>query len=424
MTPPSPSLVEVHTADVVAPVADPPITHGAIAVRDGLVIAVGAERDLLAAYPTAPVTSWHGVLIPGLVNAHTHLQYTSFAEVGAEPFENYTAWSVRFVEEYDRRAGEDWVASYRAGADAMVRNGITAIGDIVTDFECRDILHDLEIPGVAYLELIGIDLDDWNRGVGDRLRSAVVEGATSATNRVGISPHAPYSIDAPALTEMADLARELGVRLHIHVGESDGEDELYRSGTGALADRLRVVATRRVAVLEDGGTGLGTAAYVQSLGVLGPTCHVAHGVYLGAEGRRIMADEGTLVALCPRSNHIVGVDAPPVAAFLAEGIPFAIGTDSLGSSPSLDLLDDVAELARLAAAAGTHDVEHELLEAATLHGARALGLDAVTGSLEPGKRADFAVFAVPSVADLIQAGAGRCTATIIGGRVRHARSAE
>ena len=421
MTATTTSAVEIHVADLVAPVTSPPIVDGAVAVANGLIVAVGTERDILATQPNAVVTRWPGLITPGLVNAHTHLQYTSFAAVGAQPYENYTDWSIRFNEEYAARQHDDWTIAYRAGAEQMVRNGITAIGDIVTDFECRDILHDLDIPGVAYLELIGIDLDDWNNGVGTGLRQAVLDGATSPSNRVGISPHAPYSIDAPVLTKMADLARELDVRLHIHVAESDGEDELYRTGTGSLADRLRIVSTRRVALLENGGAGLGAAAFVQSLGVLGPTCHVAHGVYLGSDGRAIMAADQTLVALCPRSNLIVGVDSPPVADFLREAVPFAIGTDSLTSSPSLDLLDDVAELHRLATASGMAppDLSHRLLRAATLHGAQALGLDHSLGSLEVGKRADLAVFGVTSIDELTQSGAGRCRGTIIAGEIRH-----
>jgi len=415
------SAVEIHVADLVAPVTSPPIVDGAVAVANGLIVAIGTEQDIVATHPNAVATRWPGLLTPGLVNAHTHLQYTSFAAVGAQPYENYTDWSIRFNQEYAERQHDDWTIPYRAGAEQMVRNGITAIGDIVTDFECRDILHDLDIPGVAYLELIGIDLDDWNNGVGDGLRQAVLNGATSPSNRVGISPHAPYSIDAPVLTKMADLARELDVRLHIHVAESDGEDELYRAGTGSLADRLRIVTTRRVALLENGGAGLGAAAFVQSLGVLGPSCHIAHGVYLGSEGRAIMAAEQTLIALCPRSNLIVGVDSPPVADFLREAVPFAVGTDSLTSSPSLELLDDVAELHRLAEANGIEapDLGHQLLRAATLHGAQALGLDEILGSLEVDKRADFAVFDVVDVEDLVKSGAGRCAATIIAGQVRH-----
>ena len=184
---------------------------------------------------------------------------------------------------------------------------------------------------------------------------------------------------------MADLARELGVRLHVHVGESDGEDDFYRHGKGSLAERLLQVVNRPLPVLERGGTGLGTAAFARSLGLLGPTCHIAHGVYLGPEGRAIMAAEGTIVALCPRSNRIVGIASPPVAEYLREGVPFAVGTDSLASSPSVDLLADVAELRRLALADGytEGDLDARLLRAATITGAEVLVDTTASRALRP-----------------------------------------
>jgi cytosine/adenosine deaminase-related metal-dependent hydrolase len=369
------------------------------------------------------------VLLPGLVNAHTHLQYTSFDQVGAAPHSDYTAWSVAFVDEYDRRTGEDWVAAARRGAAEMLAAGITCIGDIVTDFVARDVLVEAGIPGVAYLELIGVDAEMWHAGTADRLREAILSAPTTAVTRVGISPHAPYSVDEPVISAMAEMARELGVRLHSHVAESDAEDEYYRTGTGPLAERVRTVATRRVGILERGGTGLGAAELARRLGLLGTDSHIAHGVYLGPDGRRIMAETGTLVALCPRSNLTVGIDPPPVADYLAEGVPFAVGTDSLGSSPSLDLMEDVAMLRRLAVDGGYDrpDLDHRLLLAATLGGATALGLQHVLGSLEPGKRADLAVFELPgdrrpterdAPRRLVEHGASNAVATVLAGSIR------
>ena len=426
---PTGSVRTIHSADVVVPITSAPIGGGAIVVADGTIVAVGPLDAARADYPDAAHTRWPGVLVAGLVNAHTHLQYTSFASVGATQYVDYTAWSARFVEEYDLRHDADWRAIARRGAQEMIASGVTAIGDVVTDLAARDVLVDLDIPGVAYLELIGVDLEDWNGGVGAGLRDAVSSAPTSPWTTVGISPHAPYSVDEPVLTAMADLARDLGVRLHIHVGESDGEDEFYRTGTGSLAERVRRVATRRVGILERGGSGMGTAELTQNLGLLGPTCHIAHGVYLGREGRAIMAANDTVVALCPRSNRIVGIDDPPVGDYLRESVPFAVGTDSLSSSPSLDLMADVKSLHDLAVAGGytADDLDDRLLHAATMGGATALGLDAALGSLEVGKRADFAVFDLPgsepvSAANvarrLVHDGASHCTATVIRGVTR------
>lgn len=415
----------IHVADLVIPVDGAPIPSGAIAVVDGTIVAVGAGDSVVASFPDAPVRRWTGTMTPGLVNAHTHLQYTSFHAVGAEPHPDYTAWSVRFLEEYAEQADVDWVAVAHDGIDQMLRAGITAIGDVVTDFAARDVLWERDLPGVAYLEIIGVDMDDWTGGLEQALRAAVTSAPTTSSTTVGISPHAPYSVDGPVLTAVARLAAELGVRTHIHVAESDGEDEFYRTGTGSLAERVRLVARRRVAPLDAGGLGVGAAEYLRDLGASGPTCHYAHGVYLGIEGRAIAASEGSVVALCPRSNLVVGVDGPPVADYLREGVPFAVGTDSLSSVGSLDLMADVAELRALALDGGyvADDLDSRLLHAATMGGATALGLDGQLGSLTVGKRADFAIFdPLPGHEDpvtrLVASGPGRCVATAVAGRVR------
>ncbi|MEZ5376750.1 MAG: amidohydrolase family protein [Acidimicrobiales bacterium] len=416
--------VTIHVADTVCPIAARPFANGGVAVRAGTIIAVGDSETLRRNFPDAEERRWTGVLTPGLVNAHTHLQYTSFASVGCTRHETYTAWSIAFVEEYEQRRNDDWLASANAGVDQMLANGITCIADIVTDYVARDVLVDRGVPGIAYLELIGTDADSWRQTEAARLRRAITEAPTTQATSIGISPHAPYSLDEPVLEGMAALARALGVRLHVHVAESDGEDEYYRSGTGSLADRLRVVSSRPLGILERGGAGMTAAELVEHLGLTGPDCHIAHGVYLGREGRAIMARTGTVVALCPRSNLVVGIDPPPVADFLREGVPFAVGTDSLGSTPSLDLLEDVALLRSLAVEHGydADDLDHRLLAAATMGGAGALGLDEQLGSLVPGKRADLAVFDVDPSVDLVERslvehGAGSCVATIVGGEI-------
>jgi cytosine/adenosine deaminase-related metal-dependent hydrolase len=170
---------------------------------------------------------------------------------------------------------------------------------------------------------------------------------------------------------------------------------------------------------------MGAAEFASSCGLLGTDSHVAHGVYLGREGRAILRSAGTYVALCPRSNLTVGIDPPPVADFLTEDSLIAVGTDSLGSNTSLDLLQDVAVLRELAVGGGYDrpDLDRRLLAAATLGGAAAIGLDTDLGSLEPGKRADITVFGVdPEISSverrIVEDGAGNCLATLVAGEIR------
>jgi aminodeoxyfutalosine deaminase len=420
----------IHTADVVIPISAPPIGRGAVLVIDGRIVDVGPLTEVAARHPGAEVIEWPGIITPGLVNAHTHLQYTGFDVVGAVRYPDYVAWAVRFVAEYETRPDEDWVEAARSGVEGSLEAGVTCIADVVTDWEARDVLADEGLAGVAYLELIGTDLDQWQGHYRDRLIESLRTAPVTESFRVGISPHAPYSVDEAVIRALVDTAAALDVRLHVHVGEVDTEEELYRTGTGAWAERVRQVARRRLTLADRGGTGMGTAEFVGSLGLLDSRCHFAHGVYLDRAGRAMLKAAGTVVALCPRSNLTVGLDPPPVADYLREEVPFAVGTDSLGSSTSLDPLEDVALLRNLATEGGYDgdDLDSRLLRAATIEGARAMGLDHLLGTIEIGKRADLAVFDLDVDVDhaeeaLVTSGAGRCSATIISGVEQpHSRS--
>ena len=413
-------MLTLHTADLVVPVSSPPIPHGAVVVDGETIVAVGSLEEMGSAHPSAEVTMWEGTLVPGLVNAHTHLQYTSFTEVGAGRHASYVHWSEAFVQEYDLRRGEDWAVTARAGVEQGLRAGVTAYGDVVTDVEAMTALPESGVAGVAYFEIIGVPFDRWEEEVKERVTAILTSTPTSEVFRVGLSPHTPYTVDEPVLIDAADLARRLGVRLHVHLAEVDSEDAYYRTGTGPLVERITMRVGRPWTVVARGGSGMGAAEYARECGLLGSDSHMAHGVYLDREGREILDRSGTYVALCPRSNLTVGADPPPIADYLRENRRIAVGTDSLGSSQSLDLLEDVSLLAELAAKGGytEPDLEDRLLHVATMGGAAALGLDHVIGSLEPGKRADFAVFAVGSVAELVNEGGGNCVGTVTAGSLR------
>jgi aminodeoxyfutalosine deaminase len=165
---------------------------------------------------------------------------------------------------------------------------------------------------------------------------------------------------------------------------------------------------------------------LEALGGLGADVMVAHGVHVDAADRALLRERGTTVVLCVRSNAVLHAGEPPVAAYLAEGNPLAVGTDSLASSPSLDLLAELAALRDIAHRQGapTAGLARRLVEAATVGGARAMGLTDC-GVLLPGARADLAAFAVPVDESedpydaLVDTGAGSCLGTVLGGRLVH-----
>jgi cytosine/adenosine deaminase-related metal-dependent hydrolase len=163
--------------------------------------------------------------------------------------------------------------------------------------------------------------------------------------------------------------------------------------------------------------------HCDELGGLGPDVHVAHGVHVDARDRALLRERQTVVALCTRSNAVLQAGEAPVADYLSEGNPVAIGTDSLASVPDLDLLAEARATRDLARKQGHEHPDEAIVRALTLGGAQALGQD--LGTLHPGGRADLAVFDVPTDGDpheaLLEHGPRRCVATVLGGRIVHRR---
>ncbi|WP_307804620.1 amidohydrolase family protein [Curtobacterium flaccumfaciens] len=432
--------VTVHSARVVVPMTAPPIADGAVAVQDGRILHVGDRSwvidQLTGAGAAFTERQWRGALLPGLVNAHSHLQYTGMAGVGRRQYDGFEDWAAAFNVDYAEP--HDWRAEAADGARASILAGVTSIADIVTDIEASTALQDAGLGGIAYWEVMDWENDAWQSHGRDQVLDELDRIPT--TPGAGLSPHAPYSLEVAPLLELPDIVRQRGLRLHLHLGEAafegertalgpvpglDGVDGVGHGNDWHLANVPSFRALRAL------GFGASATAFVDRLGVLGPDCHIAHGVYMTAADRALLRARGTAVALCPRSNAVIGLDPPPVADYLREGSPIAIGTDSLSSSPSLDLMADVTALHRIARAQGYghRDLHERLLAAATLGGAHAMGLavgpDRI-GHLAVGARADLAVFDVDArtvpdaLAELVEDGAGRAAATVIRGVVRAA----
>lgn len=413
----------VVAAEWVLPVAAPAIHHGAVGVRDGAIAWVGKLADLPSDFAGWQVERHAGILAPGLVNGHTHLQYTGFAPLGRGQYTSFEHWSEEFEVYYDAVTDpEEWGTAARVGAQLALSSGTTALAEIVTDDPARGVLPEFGLQGIEYLEAIGESDQRWLGGGREKFVAWLEQPSAGV---VGVSPHAPYSLDGEVIRDLVRVARSKGMRIHTHVGESEVEASLYMSGNREV---LEIYGDMRdeFALIRSGGTGLSTGNYVKSIELLGDDSHIAHGIYLDRGDRDLLAESGTRVALCPRSNRVIGLADAPVAAYLREGHDVAIGTDSLSSSPSLDLLADVAAAANLATKQGysDNDLYERLIRAATLGGAGVLGRTDL-GSLGEGMRADLAVFDVkvaqgeqPERA-LALRGEGSCALTVIGGDVRH-----
>ncbi|MYV97522.1 amidohydrolase family protein [Streptomyces sp. SID3343] len=410
----------LHSASVVLPMAAEPIRDGAVLVEDDRIVAVGPRAELASAGARERV--WRGVLTPGLVNAHAHLQYTDFGDLALSGLA-FPEWIRTLTERRSTFSEVMWQESARRGVHHMLRSGTTAAADVVTDPCVLVPVGRSGLRGISYVEVIADDAM-WAAGGRREAFLSTLRGA-SGGRELGVSPHTPYTVGTAVFEECAAIARERGLRLHPHLAETAHEAEFIRYGTGRFAELNR--AFGMALELLDGGSGGGPAAYLDGFEGLGSDVHVAHGVHLAADDRALLRERGTAVALCVRSNAILAAGEPPIADYLAEGSPIALGTDSLASSPSLDMWEEAAAARELAVRQGYAgaDLDRRLVEAVTVGGAAAMGGLAGAGTLGAGGLADLAVFDVPTDGDpyaaLVAHGTGSCVATVLGGRLVHRR---
>jgi cytosine/adenosine deaminase-related metal-dependent hydrolase len=367
----------VVSADWVVPVEGPPIRDGAVEIDDatGTIAAVGTREEL-----GDSVHYEEAVILPGFVNAHTHIEYDVYAGFGDGL--GFADWIGLHVQRKAQIGLEDMEAIARLGALNCLRSGITTIGDCSFSGAAATACSELGLRGTIYVEVFG-ETDAPIRERFEPMRDRIAP-ALSEDVRLGISPHAPYT----CTIELYRAADGLGLPVATHLAESDAETEFLRTGKGgweSFADLL---------VPPLGTTGIRALA---DAGLLGPQVVAAHCVKADGEEIALLAEHDVAVAHCPRSNGILGCGVAPLTALREAGIRVCIATDSPASTPSFDMFDEMrAAIVAARAREGRPDAltASDALELATLGGARALGLQDSLGSLVPGKQADLTVLSL------------------------------
>ena len=380
----------IYTARHLLPILGSPIEDGALYVRSGRIAALGPRGEVLSQAPGVPCTDFgDSILLPPLVNAHTHLELTQFPrwreESGetAEP-ETFVEWVLQVIRIKRSLAPSCIGPSIEEGIRLSLAAGTGAVGDILSFFPAREAFRGAPLKGRLYLETLGRD-PEINRETLRTIEGIIGEGKAGSLE-LGLSPHSPYSLSAEYLESLYELCRRAGTPAAIHLGESPDEVLFLRESAGPLAQTLypfvgwadRVPPPARIS----------PAAYLSDWGGLVPRNLLVHGVQVADEDVARIAAAGSMVVLCPRSNARLGVGRAPVEKYLQAGVPLALGTDSLASSDSLSVWDEMAfalDWFEGRVGAGT------LLKMATMGGAAALGLENEMGALRPGAGAHFQV---------------------------------
>ncbi len=379
-------------ARIVFPVDRPSIEHGVVTMEGERIMALGgAETAVGKAYDLGDV-----VILPGLVNTHTHLEFSDLKRPLGQAGMRLVDWIRLVIAERNRRT-DCPIDSIAAGLLESVTAGVTTIAEIATaDAVSYTLGKPVELMLLA--EVIG-----FSRARAAAAITAVTErldalqrrndsdpgGLPRNTWQLGISPHAPYTVSPELLRQLVELARRRNLPVAMHLAESAEEIELLAAGTGEFQELLDERSMWDAAAIHGGSRPLD---YLRLLAEA-PRALVIHGNYLEADESDFLAARAERMSLvvCPRTHAYFGHPPYPLADMLAAGVRVALGTDSRASNPDLNLLAEMRHVARIHP---TID-PHAIVRMGTLAGAEALGLDWRVGSLTAGKLANAIAVPLP-----------------------------
>ena len=371
------------TGGTVVTMAGPNIENGSVAIHNGEIVAVGRSSEVDRQFTARTRINAGGMaVIPGFVNAHTHVPMTLFRGIADD--RDLMDWLTKFIFPAEAKNVDREFVKWgtRLAAAEMIRSGTTTFADMYY-FEA-DIAAEAKkaglraVVGETLLDFPAPDNKTWDEGIAYMRRFA----AAYRNDRLitpAVAPHAPFTVSREHLQEVRKLATELGVPILIHVSETK--------------DELRQVAER--------ANGMTPGAYLDSIGFLGDDVVAAHGVWLTENELHRFAERGVGVVHCPESNMMLASGVAPVVQMQRIGVDIGLGTDGpAGSNNNLDMIEEMASAARLQKITRSDPkalTAREVLEMATIGGAKALGLDKKIGTLEKGKRADIAIIDLQSV---------------------------
>lgn len=373
----------------VVPVASPPIADGTVITEGDRIVWVGEHQHAPAGGRDEALGD--AILTPGLVNAHTHLDLTVLRGYLSDlRFIDWVRSLTRAIAQLD---DADQLASASLGVVEGLLGGVTTYADTAPNAAAFEAMRALGVRGICYREVFGPDPKDAEKNVATLAdQVAAMRQRETELVRVGVSPHAPYSVSDALYAAVAALARRERLPVAVHIAEGEDESRLVEHGEGEFA---RFLQGRGIATPPRGSEPL---VLIERAGLLHRDTLLIHAVRVSPAAVERIANAGCGVAHCPASNAKLGHGIAPLLAMLRSGVQVGLGSDSMASNDRMDLLEE-ARLAVLAqrASSGRHDAvtAQQAFRLATLGGAEALGLDEAIGSLEAGKQADLAVFAMP-----------------------------
>lgn len=417
----------LYSARVVCPMTGPPLDDGGVLVSGDSVVAVSEATALRSRAEREHHVD--GVLLPGLVNAHTHLELSDAAWL-AQPGPHHR-WQDAADGLLRTWTPEQWQHSARRGVLHALRWGTTCVGDVVHSGAGVPAASRAGLTGDSWVLISDVDTREQDTVLA-ALRHTLTLPAPG--RRLGIAVGSAARLGTGTLQALAALARELDVPLHAHAAVDQAEVRAVWHGDGPLAERAETLGAQYEWV--GAGTGFGPVRYLGECGALRPGNSIAHGVWVDDREARGMAAAQVALVSCPRADERLQGGPAPLERYAGAGVRMALGTESLAAVPDLDPMAEGAAWVALAraqgialwpGAGGPVELEEQAVRLLTCDGAAALRWADHSGVLAPGRRADMVGVDVATTAetayrDLLTRGVGRQVLTVVAGVRRSWRS--
>jgi cytosine/adenosine deaminase-related metal-dependent hydrolase len=367
-------MKKIIRAQWLLPISRPPIKDGAILIEGNRILNIGASSTILRRFKAPLQDLGSVILLPGLVNAHSHLEYSCLKDK-IKPKKNFKDWIVEIVELKKKIKDEQILKGIFSSIRDLQKSGTVLLGETTNTGLSINALKRSGLSGTIFYELVG------NNPFEDYLKIEKKFPETSSL-RISVSCHAPHSVPHSLISEVGRYLRKTRKTSSIHLGESLAEVQWIKEKKGPFS---KLIHKESLIQNPDLGKKLGPFEYLKKKRFLNAKILCVHCIHLSQNEMEGLRKCSCFVALCPRSNAYTGAGKAPVKKFISLQVPLCLGTDSLASNEDLDLWKEMKTLKKFFPFLSYHFI----LRMATLNGARALGFEKTHGSIEPGKKASF-----------------------------------
>lgn len=384
-----------------------PIRNGAVVIQSGRILDVGVKEKMIKNHVGHRCYELqNAVVLPGLVNLHAHLELSAL--LGAVKASTFPDWVLNLIKAKKKLVRADYASAALENVAALINSGTTTISEICTHGVSPEMLKKSGLRSEVFYEIISMGPRS------SALRLALPRDTGLIRN--GLSPHAPYTVSEPVLRQIKEYAKKRKLRIAMHVAESKNELRLLQ-GKKSGFEKLYKTAGWNIGWAPSATSSF---EYIHRTGLLNSNLIAAHAVHITERDIHLIKKSGVSIAHCPRSNRETGVGRMPLKIFLDAGITVGLGTDSLASSSSLNMWDEMRYALRIHKRDGV--TAKDILALATIGGAKALGMKKELGTLEAGKKADLIAVPLPLkktgdiYSDLLRE-TKECTMSVVNGRI-------